>query len=190
MKKHSFLTLMLASAMILPVACAGNPAGKPVAQMTFANYTSLPLAVAAVNIETRPAGTMEGNFIMDPQIAAQNYLRARLSAQGGEGSLRAVIEEASVRKGTRESSDRVAQFLNVGGQDVFSVLLKVRFEHVGSAGNVITGKVLTARRLLHISEHASVSDREEYMLEGLEAMFSDLDREVQVLMMHDMRIMR
>lgn len=188
MNKRTVMTALLAWTLVVPAGCAGNPAGLPVAQMTFANYAPIPVNVRDVNIQTQAAGPGEGDFIMDPQAAAQEYLKARFAPRGLQGALSATIEEASVRKARKESSDKVARFFAMGGQDVYQVTLRVRFDHLDNAGNVVYGKVLTARRALHITEHASVAEREGHMLEGLEAMFRDLDREVQNMVAYQMHL--
>lgn len=180
--------LALGAALATLAACT-VPAtgGQPMPKMTFAHLKPIPVSVYAVNVH-KMDGKTEGDFIVDPMTLAEDYARSRFMATGGDGTLEVIIEEASVTKATEESPNNVARLFNVGSMDKYDVVVRMRLEHIASGGNVAYGKTLSARRLLSITEHASVAEREKHEIEGLEKMFSELDKAVHQTVTEGMRI--
>jgi hypothetical protein len=156
-------------------------------QLTFANLRALPINVRAVNSHALP-GTTKGDFVLDPLNETRVYLKSRFMPQGAATTLQVTIEQASVIQAKQESSNKYARFFEVGGADVYDLRIRMRFEHVDEEGRLLYGQVLDGRRQMHISEHASVAEREQHQAEGLESLFRDMDREVQDLVINKMRL--
>lgn len=175
-------------AVLLLAGCANNVgSGQPVAQMTFAHLQPIPINVNAINVQIEEART-GGEFVTDPVVAAENYFKSRYVPQGAQDQMLITIEEATVRRGQKKASGKMAQFFDVGGQDVYNVNLRLRVEHVDAQSNRLYGKVFKAWREMNITEHASVAERERHELAGLEKMFNDLDREIAHMVVEDMHL--
>jgi hypothetical protein len=58
------------------------------------------------------------------------------------------------------------------------VKLVMRLEHISPSGTVLYGNTIKAQRTMNITEHASVAEREQHELEGMEKLFADLDAQV------------
>lgn len=172
--------------MMAFTACAVQPA-QPVRLVSFDHLKPYEVNVAHVDARVM-TGSAKGSFIADPAKVLEQYMQSRFLARGSRNGLEATVEEATVVKQEQPSSNRVARYLNVDGSDVYNITLRVRFEHKDSAGATLYGKVLTARRTMHISEHASVADREKTEIVNLERMFGDIDREVTHMVIEDMRL--
>lgn len=177
--------LPFASLAVL-IACSTG-AGMPVADMTFQHIQPMPVMVSRVETDVRPGQEVDG-FVISPTTASQRYLSTRFNAVGGPGTLRAVMEEVTVRHVYSPSKGRVSGFLNVAGHDVYDVKLVLRLEHISDSGTVLYGNTFRAQRTMNITEHASIAEREKHQLEGMELLFADLDRQVVKTVLTEMRI--
>ncbi len=97
-----------------------------------------------------------------------------------------MAERTDVTRRFEKAGNSAADYMNIGGQDVYDVKVKIRLEHVSERGNVLYGNTISARRVMKISEHTSIAERERHQLEGLEALFADLDRQVTKTVVQDM----
>lgn len=176
---------LIAAAVLCLCACeSGRPGGLPLPQMTFAQIQPMPVNVRLVNASVSESDAVD-DFAIDPGAAAKQYLARRFVAAGNSGALEINVEKAAVVKTHEAAGNSVAGFLNVGGADAYAVTLIVRFEHLDEGGRVLYGKVLTARRIVRISEHDSLATRERRQMEAMEALFSDLDREIRIAALED-----
>ncbi len=187
--KHFSFFVFLAFALC---ACASNPhpKGKPLPLLTFEHIKPLGLSVDSVEIENlyktsaHPADISQ-EYIMVPGTAVERYLKARFQPIGGQGKLKAVIEEASVFYFDSPSQNSLGRWLNVAGTEEYSLTLKLHLMHRDDPTYREQGKVITATRRVRISEHVSLADREQRQLEGLEAMLDDLDAAVTRTVLDD-----
>ena len=143
--------------------------------------------VATVDTHVERGNEAEG-FVISPTEASRRYLSSRFQAAGGQGTLRAVMQESTVRHVYNASKGKVAGYLNVAGHDVYDVKLVLRLEHISERGTVLYGNTIKAQRTMNITEHASVAEREQHQLEGMEKLFADLDRQVVHIVASDMRL--
>jgi hypothetical protein len=168
------------------VACSTG-AGLPQPEMTFQHIQPMPVNVANVETHVEDGNEAEG-FAISPTAASQRYLSTRFRAAGSEGTLRATMQEITVRHVYNASKGGVTGFLNVAGHDVYDVKLVLRLEHVSPSGTVLYGNTMKAQRTMNITEHASMAEREQHQLEGMEKLFADLDRQVVKVVASDMRL--
>jgi hypothetical protein len=183
MARYGFLSF--ASLGVL-AACA-NGAGLPQPDITFDHLQPMPVNVAHVETEVLGGSEADG-FAISPSEAAERYLSSRFNAMGNGGTLRAVMEEATVRHVYSPSKGRMTGYLNVAGHDIYDVKLILRLEHISESGTVLYGNTLKAQRTMNITEHASVAEREQHQLEGIEQLYADLDRQVVRVVLTDMRL--
>ncbi len=179
--------VLLASVATL-VSCVSAPPVPPQsANQMFANLQQVPINVSAVNVHIVENKT-GGDFISDPAAVTENYVRSRFRPQGMTNSLEVTVEEATVTRATKQGDSKVEKWLNVGGADIYNILLRVRFDYFESNGRLVYGRVFTARRQMTVSEHASVAEREQFEVEGLKKMFNELDAGVQRTVTQDMNL--
>ena len=155
--------------------------------LTFAQVRSSPINVARITVRNEALAS-EQPFVVSPQGALETYLNRRFSAQGFEGELRGVIEEAQVTQGYKPSDSKVGKFFEVAGAEEYNVVIRVRLEHADNTGLMRYSNVLTLRRVIRVSEHSSIEERERRQLEGLEILFQDLDREAGRIVLTDMKL--
>lgn len=178
--------ILSAAAVLGIAACAGSDP-HPMPMLTFEHIAPAPINVARISVSNEAAPS-EVAFVVSPQNAMEEYLNRRFAAQGLEGELRGVIEEAQVSEAHKPSDSKVGNFFGVAGFDEYNVTVRLRLEWVDQDGIKRYSNVLAARRTMRITEHASVAEREKHQIEGLEILFRDIDREAQRIVLRDMNL--
>lgn len=179
--------------MFFVVLCLGacsstpRPEGKPLPLLTFAHLDPVAVDVGALKTQNEEDPVSE-SFVVSPYRAIEDYLHSRFTPKGFRGVLHAFIEEASVVHSYEPSQNKLGEFLDVAGQDVYDMTITLRLENLGEDERVAYGTVLTVRRLVRVSEHASIAERERRQLQGLEFLFKDIDSEVLRIVLSDMRL--
>ena len=163
-----------------------SPEGKPLPSMTFEHVRSIPLRVGMLKTLEAEGVKSSDSFTVSPHAALEQYLHARFVPKGFDGTLQATIEDASVRHTYEPSTDTVKNYLNLDGRDVYDMTILLRLEHHDRDGTLSYGTVITVRRLVKVSEHASIAQRERAQYEGMEELFKDLDRETLRVVLADM----
>lgn len=183
------LVVILCGLSISLSACAiqPNPAGKPLPMITFQHLQKLPISVGMLKTSSEATGVSEA-FIISPHDAMRDYMHARFVPKGFSGELQAVIEQADVQHSYEASGSKVGSFLDVGGLDAYAMSIRMRLEYIGEDGGVIHGSVLNAKRVVKVSEHASIAEREKRQLEGAEGLFVDLDEQIRAIVLDQMRL--
>jgi hypothetical protein len=181
MIRNIFLTTLIGFSFIIS-ACADVAGGRglPPPRMTFAQIDPMAVNTRVVNVNAVSPGPVANDFIINPAESAQEYIARRFTATGTQGALEISIEKSSVTRTHLDSGNKVTDFLNVAGTDRYLVTLSLRMEHMDDGGRVLFGKVLTARRLINIEEHASLETREKAQMQGMEALFAELDKEIRI----------
>lgn len=186
MRKDILRFATMGAAIVMLAACSTG-AGMPQPKLTFQHLQ--PMGVDVRNVETDVAqGNSLKDFAVSPAEAAHQYLESRFRADGTQGTLRAVMQEATVRHVFSPSKGGVKGFLDVGGHDVYDVKMVLRLDHLADDGHVIYGNTIRAQRQMNITEHASISEREQHQLEGMERLFADLDNQVLQIVLGEMKL--
>ncbi len=186
MFKQALRYSLILSALALP-ACSSlpKPEGKPLPAITFEHIQKLPISVGSLRTHSESEAISE-SFVVSPHNVMSEYLHARFVPKGFSGSLQAVIETANIEHSYQPSSNKAGSFLDVGGLDVYSMTVKIRLEYIGQDEKLIKGSVLTGGRIVKVSEHASIAERERRQFEGMELLFKDLDEAVKSIVLGDM----
>lgn len=180
--------LVLSSLLVLG-ACASMPSphGKPHADITFNHLPPVLLQVDEIRrIDTAPdqlAGVPE-SFTVPIDELTSAYIQRRFQAAGGAETLTVTVEDLSVRYEQKPSESRVAGFLGVAKVDSYAITITMNLMLEDGRSGAIRGRKFTARRVINISEHKSVAEREQQQLEGVEALFVDIDRAVLDIVQH------
>jgi hypothetical protein len=186
-RPHSFLAVLFIVLGCL-TACASGPAGKPLAQMTFAHLQQIPVNVGALKSHTEKSDFDSESFVVSPYDSIEEYLRTRFAPAGKQGTLEVMIEDASITHSYQGSANKVGKWMDVAGFDVYDMVVKVRLQHLDDSGQALYNTVLTGKRIVRVSEHSSIAEREKRQLEAMEALFADLDREILRIVLNDMKL--
>lgn len=184
------LLLSCAAALVVMPGCAftASPKGKPMPQISFAHLAPLSVNVRDIVQPSVTEDYIGGDFAVSPAAAARQYFAGRFRPVGIEGALKLYVADAQVKSAHKKQTQKIANFFNVGGHNVYDVSLTIRLEHVADDGRVIFGKAVTARRTMNIDEHAPIAEREAHQLSAMEAMFRELDTAVVKIIQEEMRL--
>lgn len=172
-------------AVLSLAACSSVPAGKPLRTLTFAHLQPIPINVGEIKTHNATE-EIPGVFVISPYTAIQDYLHARFAPGGYDGTLEGVIEDAAVVHSYEQSTSGTGRFLNVGGFDVYDMNVNLRLSHLDRSGGMIMSTTINARRVVKVSEHASIAEREKRQFEGMKSLFTDLDNAVQHAVLGEM----
>lgn len=184
-----FKPLCVAAILVLG-ACSSAPQATALPGLTFAHLQPLALNVSVVDIrdDSKPLKAQDESFVIAPGEALETYIQRRFAAAGPANKLEAIIEEADVTHAYKPSPNSAGKFFEVAGIDEYDVKVRLRLEHDDGAPQPLYSNTLTVHRMIRVSEHASVAEREKRQMEGLEILFQDLDREAQRIVLQDMRL--
>jgi hypothetical protein len=177
--------LAFSSALVLAACSTGE--GMPHADLTFQHIQPMPVNVAHIDTHVVRGNEVDG-FAISPTTSSERYLSNRFRAAGPEGTLHAEMLESTVRHVYDPSKGEVTGFLGVAGHDVYDVKVVLRLEHIAADGTVLYGNTVKAQRTMNITEHASIAEREQHELEGMEKLYADLDAQVLKIVTSDMHL--
>lgn len=167
------------------------PQGEYMPTQTFANLPPLALNVGEKSIKTQKMrDESEVPFPFDLSEITRLYLEQKIKPAGMDGKIVASLDEAVVTDQYKASDNTAGEWLGVGGFDVYKVRLKLRLEHRGHGGELLYGTVVHAQREIKISQHASIAKREGDLFEGLEKLFTDLDKHVDSVFTEKMHLQK
>lgn len=189
MKKQFGLCLI--TILLLSGCEAGD--GKPVAQMTFEHLQPSPVYVASYevvnNAKFYPSNLPQG-FVANPEKVVLDYLGRRFSAAGSQGKLVASLENVSVLHEMRASENKVGEFLGVAKKDHYQIQVAVKIKALGLEGYDSREMTLKAQRVLEVSEHVTLAERESHQMTAIDNLIDDLDASIQKVLAYDFRIMQ
>ncbi len=181
--------VLVVSSLLLLGACASmpSPEGKPMADMTFSHLSPVPLQVNDIvrnEITQDQLDRVPQSFTVPIDNLTNAYIKRRLRAAGGPETLNVTVEDLSVRYEQKDSESRVAGFLGVAKIDSYNITVTMNLLLEDPRSGAVRGRKFTARRVINISEHKSIAEREQHQMEGVEALFVDIDRAVLDILQH------
>lgn len=178
----------MATLLVLSSCYSPHHEGKPLPLLTFSHLKPIPIAVGSVRTHTEASFVTE-SFVVSPYKALENYLHARFVPAGPyDGQFEGMIQEASLRHSYEPSPANFQKFLNVGGFDVYDMNIRVKLSYLDRNGALIRGSTLSVQRIVKVSEHASIAERERRQFEAMENLFVDLDTAMQKAVLDDMNL--
>jgi len=149
------------------------------APLDYADRTPIELAVDRIAIESthQPQGApfVEHTLVLAPEEAARRLLERRLQAVGGPGSLRAVIEEASVEQQALETQAGLKGWLTTEAEARLRGKLRVRIERLDERGNMVGAVTTAVTRSKEIAEGTPYVERQELAYQLVLDLVDDLD---------------
>ena len=165
--------------------------GLPLPSQTFEHVKRLPVKVGNVQIlrEDHASGGRAGDFSISLHDQAMLYLSQKFETRGAfhdSGQLVVKVEDVSVKHSQKPSNHSVLQKINIDRVHRYDLSLSIRLERRDDFGQVLYGKVLSANKVLNISEHLSISARERAQFDAIEDMFMLLDPQVNRVIRNEM----
>ncbi len=192
MIKHRVLILfvVLTQSLVLS-ACSTDVGveGTPLADMTFAHLQPWPVNVARIDVRIEDTLSVP-DFVKPPEDIAREYINARFRPAGPVGILDIKVKQAKVEKSYIEPENSIAQFIGFGGGDAYKVTYQIQLDHMNGTGLTLSSHVVSATRTINISEHVSISEREQRQQAGLEKLFQELDRQIETILGRDLSLFR
>ena len=181
--------VLIFSSLLMLGACSSmpSPEGKPMADLTFGHLSPVMLQVSDVirnDITQDQLDSMPESFVVPVDDLTNAYIQRRLKAAGGSEKLSITVDDLSVRYEQKDSDSAVAEFLGVAKIDSYVVTITIDLMLENERNGAVRGRKFTARRVINISEHVSVAERERKQLQGVEAMFVDIDRSMLDILQH------
>ena len=196
-------------AVIFVGACTFHPDGKPPAQMTFEHIKPFPLYVASYEIrdnhknmdmsskvkikgELSEPEDNNGNadFAASVATTVNDYLNSRFSAVGNNGKFLVILREAYVSHYVLPAENKIGAMLNVGNQDRYEMKVVLDLSVFGVGKYEEKERVITASRIIDISEFVSLAERERLQMAALDRLIDDIDGKIQDILINDFAIMR
>lgn len=173
----SLLLGLLVMIVGLTGCTSNNSKGMPLSDLTFSHLGPMPLRVAEV-IKRDAVGQkrqITPDFSVPVDDLLERYIVERLKAVGGAETLYVELEDLTVTHNVKDSQSRVAGFMGVAKVDSYSVSASFNTVLENPANGSVRGKRFKVSRIINISEHVSVVEREKRQQEGIEEMFKDID---------------
>jgi len=167
--------------MISLASCSTLPerSGEPVPAMTFNHIQPIALDVRVSEV-VRSANVdrvRSIEFIKPLDSVVESYLRSKVTARGSDGAFRVEIHEASVQKNHVKAGREMARFLGVFGLDEY--VLNVEALLILERPELRKTVKMQAGRVIRVSEHSSIANRERDQLVALEELLRALDAEFE-----------
>lgn len=179
MKIHPLNFFLIIITVLSLAGCSSlpEPTDGTVPTMTFNHIKPIAVDVAAHNVvrHANINNMRSDGFIKPIDMAAESYFRSKLTAAGGQGAFRVEIHEASVRKNHVKAGREMARFLGVFGLDEY--MLNVEALLVLERPDIRKSVKMRAGRVVRVSEHSSIANRERDQLVALEELLRALDAE-------------
>lgn len=174
--KHAVLSLLVV--LVTLTGCASNNSGgMPLSDITFSHLGPMPLRVSEV-VKRDAIGqkrNISSDFSIPVDAILESYLSERLRAVGGVETLFVELEQLSVTHNTKDSDNKVAGFMGVAKVDSYAVMASFNLVLENQGNGAIRGKRFKVSRIINVSEHVSVVEREKRQQEGITEMFRDID---------------
>lgn len=184
------------AALLSLTACMGAKA-PPREKMTFDSIEPFPLYVASYEIRNQTpeaSGFMpqeqEDGFVASVNRTVDDYLHSRFSSVGTNGKFLAVLKEASLRKSTLPSENKVGAWMKVDNRDRYDVKVVVHMAVYGVDRFEEKSIDIIANRMVTIPEHVTLAERERLQMEALDSLLDDLDGSIQQVLKEDFQILR
>ncbi len=176
--KASFRTS--AVLMLLSLGACATPPPAKFPEITFSHLPKISLDVAAIQVVDGTAAVKAGNHVetqipASPRAALMNWARDRLSADGGAGLAKFIIEEASVvETDLAVNSDLKAKFTKEQAQR-YDANVRVTLKLEGVPYLTQAQASAEAMRSQTVREDANINQRDTVLFEMVETLMREFD---------------
>ena len=171
---------ILAVLATLLSACVPPPAAPNFPEIAFRDREPFRLDVAEVTLVESYQAPLRAPHVehespMPPAVPLRNWVRDRLRAEGGAGSLRATIVDARIVETLLEINQDVGAALTTEQAVRFDGRVEMRLEVLDAGGRVRASVNAEASRARTIPENATLRERDEVLFQIAEDLATDLD---------------
>lgn len=175
--------LIAASAAVLLATlpgCAYDGTGKQQAQLDYQNIPALYVSAGSVDVITQFRPTLESSkaaaaFTTRPEDALNRYAVQRLKAQGGEGTLRFTIEDATVKHTVVDPDNKVMKWAEVGKQDRYDLKVRVGLSKIEGDSRRSANAILEMDRFITVPQSFSIAKREKTLQDFMRKIVNEMD---------------
>ena len=164
--------------------------GLPMPIQTFAHVERFDVDVGRVGvlIDDASGDDYSADFPVSLDDQVVSYFRNKVNALGGAGRLVVRVENSFVEHERLVSGHGVLEKIGVGHVDQYTMNLFIRLEHEDDAGRVIYGRSLKARKIVNVSEHDSLVEKDQKRFDAVEDLFDIIDPEVSRIIHSEMTL--
>ncbi len=177
-----FLFLVLVAAPL--AACETPDPGQEFADLTFGhmaplNFNAGSLRVVSQYIAPLAAPNVDHLFPVKPEQALRNWAVGRLKAQGGTGTIRFTIVDASVRETRLKLKKGLTGTFTKEQSSIFDASLEVVVEALDERGYQRAYATVRVARSRTIQEGATINERRRLWFGLTEALMQDFNRDME-----------
>jgi hypothetical protein len=161
-------------------ACTYDGAGRQLPQLDYQNISALYVSAGSVDVITQFRPTLESSkaaaaFTTRPEDALNRYAVQRLKAQGGEGTLRFTIEDATVKHAVVDPDNSVMKWADVGKQDRYDLNIRVGLSKIEGDNRKSANAVLEMERFITVPQSFSIAKREKTLRDFMQKVVGEMD---------------
>ena len=164
----------------LVVACSGSYETFRPPPLDFSDRAPLRLAVGGIAVESayRPRDTapyVDNLMPLKPEDAIRQMLEARLIAAGGNGSIQAVILDASVKEEELETKPGLTGLFTTEAAARLEGRFQVQIDRLSATGDVLKSVSTAVTRTSAIAEGVGYAERQKIGYDLVRNLVDDLD---------------
>lgn len=181
---------ILASALLLSACASGDK--KVMTEMSFDHIKPYPLYIASYEVFTTPATDnvkIPEGFVANPVDIARKYFTNRFEETGTQGKLSVVLDQAIIGHKMEQSKSSIGAFMGVDRYDVYEISMVIKLILFGVKGYEKQENIIRVNRMVSISEHVSMAERERLQMQALDALLDDVDVGVRNILDRDLGVM-
>lgn len=175
------LRLIILFPLVFLTACASGD-GKPLPKMTFEHIAPVSVYVASYEVINDKGLTRLEGFMGDPAQSITDYFRNRFEPSGANGKLIARVTQASITHRVVKSENSFGAWLGVDRDDEYTIKAQVALQLYGLGGYQFREVKINAMRVVGISEHKSLIDRERLQMQAIDKLVDDIDQEAHKIL--------
>lgn len=168
---------LLLSLCVFTTACTSPSIGHRLPDITFQHLKPITVDVADVSYVNKAGNVSKpDDFYMNVPFLVESYIQQRYKAGfQNQNSLKFELEKVNVSYVQEGSENDFARLLNVAKHDKYRVFMTIHMIHDDISKGVIKGQRINVERIMSISEHVSLDERERRQMAGMEELFIQMD---------------
>mgnify|MGYP007046913231 CR=1 FL=1 len=183
--RRSPTAVFLAAVLSVGLAACETPVQmEEQSELTFSHLPKLSFNVAKVGVvdnyrSPEKAPNVEHLLPTSPAAGLERWARDRLKAVGKSGTLRLIIEDASVIEATLKKDTSLRGTFTKQQSQRYDFAVRGSLEAVDAGGLVAATANANARRSITVREDITLHERKKIWFETVEKLLSDFDREME-----------
>ena len=174
------LKIAMLSGVLLLTGCLNDVVRKPVAVLDYKHISPLYLSVGQVDIVNRYQPSSDSDkaastFPTRPEDALNHYAENRLKSKGYEGTLKFVIDDASVKQSIAPPDSAVMKWTGTGTQDRYDISIKITLAKTEGDGRESGHAAIADSRFITIPRGYSIAKKQATIRTFMEKVIGEVD---------------